>query len=69
MARLPWQFRYQIFLIVNGIHPLENLKLDELAPKKVYEFALGDAAPENSGWKGIHRITGRHPLGRRAANA
>jgi kynurenine formamidase len=27
-------------LVVNGIHLLENMKLDELASKKVYEFAL-----------------------------
>ena len=27
-------------LVVNGIHLLENLKLDELAGKRVYEFAL-----------------------------
>jgi kynurenine formamidase len=25
---------------VNGIHLLENMKLDELAGKKVYEFAF-----------------------------
>jgi kynurenine formamidase len=31
---------HQIFLVVNGIHILENLKLDELAGKKVYEFAF-----------------------------
>jgi kynurenine formamidase len=31
---------HQIFLVVNGIHLLENLKLDELAAKKVYEFAF-----------------------------
>lgn len=31
---------HQIFLVVNGIHILENMKLDELAAKKVYEFAL-----------------------------
>ncbi len=31
---------HQITLVVNGIHLLENLKLDELAAKKVYEFAL-----------------------------
>ncbi len=30
----------QIALVVNGIHLLENLKLDELAGKQVYEFAL-----------------------------
>src|SRR5262245_16755316 len=31
---------HQIMLVVNGIHLLENLKLDELAGKKAYEFAF-----------------------------
>jgi kynurenine formamidase len=31
---------HQIMLVVNGIHLLENVKLDELASKRVYEFAL-----------------------------
>jgi len=31
---------HQIMLVVNGIHLLENLKLDELATKRVYEFAF-----------------------------
>jgi kynurenine formamidase len=31
---------HQMMLAVNGIHLLENLKLDELAAKQVYEFAL-----------------------------
>ena len=31
---------HQIALVVNGIHLLENLRLDELAGKQVYEFAL-----------------------------
>ncbi len=31
---------HQIALVVHGIHLLENLKLDELAAKRVYEFAL-----------------------------
>ena len=31
---------HQIALVVNGIHLLENLKLDELARRQVYEFAL-----------------------------
>jgi kynurenine formamidase len=31
---------HQIMLAVNGIHILENMKLDELAAKKVYEFAF-----------------------------
>ena len=31
---------HQLALVVNGIHLLENLKLDELAAKQVYEFAF-----------------------------
>lgn len=31
---------HQIMLVVNGIHLLENLKLDELVSKRAYEFAL-----------------------------
>jgi kynurenine formamidase len=31
---------HQIFLVLNGVHLLENLKLDELAAKKVGEFAF-----------------------------
>ena len=31
---------HQIMLVVNGIHLLENLKLDELADRQVQEFAL-----------------------------
>jgi kynurenine formamidase len=31
---------HQIALVVNGIHLLENLKLDELAAKNVHEFAF-----------------------------
>ena len=31
---------HQIFLVVNGVHILENMKLDELVAKKVYEFAF-----------------------------
>lgn len=31
---------HQIALVVNGIHLLENLKLEDLAAKKVYEFAF-----------------------------
>ena len=31
---------HQIALVVNGVHLLENLKLDELAGKGVYEFAF-----------------------------
>ena len=31
---------HQLMLVVHGIHLLENLKLDELASKRVHEFAL-----------------------------
>jgi kynurenine formamidase len=31
---------HQLMLVVNGIHLLENMKLDELAGKRVYEFAF-----------------------------
>jgi len=31
---------HQIALVVNGLHLLENLKLDEMAAKKVWEFAF-----------------------------
>lgn len=31
---------HQIFLVINGVHILENMKLDELVAKKVYEFAF-----------------------------
>jgi kynurenine formamidase len=31
---------HQLALVVNGVHLLENLKLDELAAKLVYEFAF-----------------------------
>jgi len=31
---------HQVMLVVNGIHLLENLKLDELAAKRVQEFAF-----------------------------
>ncbi|HET7216988.1 MAG TPA: cyclase family protein [Vicinamibacterales bacterium] len=31
---------HQFMLVVNGIHLLENLKLDELAAKRVHEFAF-----------------------------
>ncbi len=31
---------HQLALVVNGLHLLENLKLDDLAAKQVYEFAF-----------------------------
>jgi kynurenine formamidase len=35
---------HQIALVVNGVHLLENLKLDELLSKNVQEFAFIMAA-------------------------
>ena len=31
---------HQIALVINGVHLLENLKLDELASKRIHEFAF-----------------------------
>ncbi len=31
---------HQIMIVVNGVHLVENMKLDELAARQVYEFAL-----------------------------
>jgi kynurenine formamidase len=31
---------HQIFLVVNGVHLIENLKLEDLAAKSAYEFAF-----------------------------
>jgi kynurenine formamidase len=31
---------HQIFLVVNGVHLLENLRLDELAARRAHEFAI-----------------------------
>ena len=31
---------HQIMLVVNGIHLLENMRLEELAAKRVHEFAF-----------------------------
>jgi kynurenine formamidase len=31
---------HQVMLVVNGVHLLENMKLDELAAQRVYEFAF-----------------------------
>ncbi len=31
---------HQVALVVNGVHLLENLKLDDLAGKQIYEFAF-----------------------------
>ena len=31
---------HQIALVVNGVHLLENMKLDELAERRVHEFAF-----------------------------
>ena len=46
---------HQIFLVVNGIHLLENLRLDELAAREAHEFAL---IVEPLKIQGRHRIDG-----------
>ena len=39
MAAALWLAKQDPMLVGAGIHLLENMKLDELAAKKVYEFA------------------------------
>jgi len=53
---------HQIFLVVNGIHILENLKLDELAAKRVYEFRVHHAAPQDLRRIGFERRPCGHTL-------
>ena len=43
---------HQVLLVVNGIHLLENLKLDELAAKKVQEFAFVMQPMKAAGFSG-----------------
>jgi len=44
---------HQLALVVNGVHLLENLKLDELAQKQVYEFAFLMQPMKLQGWHGL----------------
>mgnify|MGYP003693905397 CR=1 FL=1 len=50
---------HQIALVVNGVHLLENLKLDELAAKGVSRVRVHHAAVEDRGWYRVHRGAGR----------
>jgi kynurenine formamidase len=43
---------HQVTLVVNGIHLLENLKLDELVAKKMHEFAFVMQPLKASGFTG-----------------
>src|SRR5437660_11515757 len=43
---------HQIMLVVNGIHLLENLKTDELAAKRMYQFAFVLQPPKAQGLSG-----------------
>ena len=43
---------HQVLLVVNGIHLLENLKLDELAARKVQEFAFVMQPMKAAGFSG-----------------
>ncbi len=49
-------------LVVNGIHLLENLRLDELAASRAYEFALMVAAAQDQGWHGVDGGTDRYSV-------
>ena len=53
---------HQIMLVVNGIHLLERMKLDELAARQVYEFAFRHAAAEDSRGDGIDGRSRRDQL-------
>ena len=53
---------HQILLAVNGIHMLESLKLDELAAKRVNEFAFILEPLETEGRDGSHRSAHRGSL-------
>ena len=53
---------HQIALVVNGVHLLENLKLDELAAKQVYEFAFMMQPLEDPGRNGLDGVAGGGPL-------
>jgi len=53
---------HQIFLVVNGIHILENLKLDELVAKRVYEFAFTMQRSRIYGAFGLDGGARRDPL-------
>ena len=50
---------HQIALVVNGVHLLENMKLDELAAKQVYEFAFIMQPLKIQGGLGLDRGAGR----------
>ncbi len=56
---------HQVMLVVNGIHLLENLKLDELAAKRVNEFAFV-MQPLKAQGSGIDRRARRDPVVARA---
>ena len=53
---------HQIMLVVNGIHLLENLKLDELAAKQRLRVRLRHAAAQDAGRHRLDGRAGRDPL-------
>ena len=60
---------HQIALVVNGMHLLENLKLDELAAKRVYEFAFVMQPLKIQGGTGLDGGAGRGAVARGAQHA
>jgi hypothetical protein len=53
---------HQILIVVNGIHLLENLRLDELARTPRLRVRADRRAAEDSGRDRLHRGTDRHPV-------
>ena len=58
---------HQIALVVNGVHLLENLKLDELASKGVSEFAFIMQPLKIQGGDRLDRRAGRAAVAPRSA--
>ncbi len=54
---------HQLALVVNGVHLLENMKLDELAQKQRVRIRLHDAAPEDPGRLRLDRLADRGAVG------
>ena len=50
---------HQIALVVNGVHLLENMKLDELVAKQAYEFAFMMQPLEDPGRHRLDRLADR----------
>jgi hypothetical protein len=53
---------HQIALVINGVHLLENLKLEELVAKNVGEFAFINGAAQDPGRDRLDRHSGGGPV-------